>query len=138
MTEQTNQPIDMEVRTEQYIKLRDLKEQIVERHRQELKPISEAMEGLKEVLKAGLDQVNADSLKTACGTVSFTTKASASLADKDAFWAYVVSTGSWELLDYKANVTAVRDWIEQNNGNQPPGVNYSSFRDVNVRRPTGK
>ena len=137
MTEQTKY-IDMEKRTEQYIKLRDLKQEIEAKHKEELKPINEALDGLKEVLKAGLDQVNADSLKTDCGTVSFTTRASASLADKDAFWAYVVSTGSWELLDYKANVTAVRDWIENNNGNQPPGVNYNSFRDVNVRRPTGK
>ena len=38
------------------------------------------------------------------------------------------------LLDYKANVTAVKEHIEKHNGQAPPGVNYSEFRDVGVRR----
>jgi hypothetical protein len=132
-----SEDIDLEKRIGQFIKLRDLKTEIAQKHADELKPINEAMEQLKEVMKAGLDKLNVDSAKTSCGTASFTTKASASIADKDAFWAHVVTQGAWELLDYKANVTAVKDYIENNNGNQPPGVTYNSFRDVNVRRPTG-
>jgi hypothetical protein len=129
--------VDLEKRIGQFVKLRDLKAEIAQKHAEELKPINEALDQLKEVMKAGLDKLNIDSAKTSCGTASFTTKASASIADKDAFWAHVVTQGAWELLDYKANVTAVKDYIENNNGNQPPGVNYSSFRDINVRRPTG-
>lgn len=131
---------DLEMRAGQFIKLRDMKNEMTERHKEELKPINEAMEALKEVFAKGMDQLNVDSVKTACGTVSFTSKSSAALADKDAFWTYVVTTGKFELLDYKANVTAVKDHIEdpQNQGNPPPGVNYSVFRDVNIRRPTGK
>jgi hypothetical protein len=135
MTDDTE--VDLEKRIGQFVKLRDLKAEIAQKHAEELKPINEALDQLKEVMKAGLDKLNIDSAKTSCGTASFTTKASASIADKDAFWAHVVTQGAWELLDYKANVTAVKDYIENNNGNQPPGVNYSSFRDINVRRPTG-
>ena len=131
-------PIDLEKRAEQFIKLRDLKSEIEERHKAELKPINDAMALLKEVFAAGMDQLNVESVKTACGTLSFTTKKSAALADKDAFWTYVVATGKFELIDYKANVTAVEDHIENNNGLAPPGVNWSTFRDVNVRRPTSK
>lgn len=128
------EPIDMEKRTEQFIALRDLKDKIEERHKEELAPINQAMNDLKGILAQGMDRMNVDSVKTACGTVSFRAKASASLADKDAFWTYVITTGQFELLDYKANVTAVTDHIEKNQGNAPPGVNYSVFRDVGVRR----
>lgn len=131
-------PIDIEMRVGQYVKLRDLKAQLEDKHKSELKPINEAMDMLKQVMAAGLDQLNVDSAKTPCGTVSFSPKASASLADKSAFWTYVVTTGQFELLDYKANVTAVKAHIEKNQGVAPPGVNYSVFRDVGVRRPTGK
>lgn len=133
-----DEKIDMELRTGQFVKLRDLKAEMTERHKKELEPINEAMEALKGILSAGMDQLNVDSVKTACGTVSFSSKATASLADKQAFWTHVVTSGAFELLDYKANVTAVTDYIEKNNGQTPPGVNYSVFRDVGVRRPTGK
>lgn len=130
--------VDMEKRVEQFIKLRDLKAKIEERHKDELKPINSAMEQLKELMAKGLDALNVDSAKTACGTVSFSAKASAALADKSAFWTYVVTTGQFDLIDYKANVTAVKEHIENHQGQAPPGVNFSVFRDVGVRRPTGK
>lgn len=130
--------VDIEKRVGQFVKLRDLKSEIEERHKAELKPINDNLDLLKQVLSRGLDQLNVDSAKTSCGTVSFSSKASAALADKSAFWTYVVTTGQFELLDYKANVTAVKEHIEKNQGQAPPGVNYSVFRDVGVRRPTGK
>lgn len=130
-------PVDIEKRVGQFVKLRDMKNEIEEKHKEELKPINEALEMLKGELARGLDAQNVESAKTACGTASFTTKASAALADKSAFWTYVVATGNFDLLDYKANVTAVKDHIEKNGGVSPPGVNYTTFRDVNVRRPTG-
>lgn len=144
MTEQTpapaakEEPVDIEKRVGQFVKLRDLKQEMEARHKEELKPINEAMEGLKSLIAKGMDALNIDSAKTPCGTASFSTKSSAALADKSAFWTYVVTTGDFGLLDYKANVTAVKEHIEKHNGQAPPGVNYSEFRDVGVRRPTGK
>jgi len=133
------QPIDLEKRVGQFVKLRDLKAELVERHKAELAPFNDAMEALKAEIAAGMDTLNVDSVKTSCGTASFTSKDSASVSDMDAFWAYVVTTGQFELLDKKANVTAVRAHIDNpaNNGTPPPGVNYSVFRDVGVRRKTG-
>lgn len=130
--------VDVEKRVGQFVKLRDKKAEIEERHKEELKPINTALELLKQELAKGLDALNVDSAKTACGTVSFSSKASAALADKSAFWTYVVTTGNFDLIDYKANVTAVKEHIEKNQGQAPPGVNFTVFRDVGVRRPTGK
>lgn len=131
-------PVDVEKRVGQFVKLRDKKAEIEDRHKEELKPINAALEALKAELARGLDALNVGSAKTACGTVSFSSKASAALADKSAFWTYVVTTGQFDLIDYKANVTAVKEHIENNQGQAPPGVNFTTFRDIGVRRPTGK
>jgi hypothetical protein len=126
-------PVDMEKRIEQYVKLRDLKEEFVERHKEELKPIQETLDLLQQELSRGLDSLNVDSVKTSCGTASFTTKSSASIKDLEAFWTYVTLQGLFDLIDKRANVKGVQDFIAQN-GAPPPGVNYTEMRAVNVRR----
>jgi hypothetical protein len=128
---------NLELRAGQFIKLRDLKKTIEDRHEEELKEINETLEQLKDVMAKELNAVGADSVKTTSGTVSFTSKATASLADASAFWNHCVVTGNFDLIDKKANVTAVRDYIDQN-GVAPPGVNWNVFKTIGVRRPTGK
>jgi len=130
-------PEDINLRVGQFVKLRDLKKAIEDRHKAELAPINQALEDLKGLMKAALLAQNADSLKTSSGTVSTSTKVSASVADMEVFWTHIVTQAAWELLDKRANVTAVKDYVEAN-GVPPPGVNYSTFLDVGVRRANNK
>jgi hypothetical protein len=51
--------------------------------------------------------------------------------------AFVKTTNNYDLLDRKANVTAVKDYVSEN-GTLPPGVNLSSIKTVGVRRASGK
>lgn len=131
-----NEPFDAEMRVGQYVKLRDLLTERKEAHKKELEPIATAMAEIEDMMLAQLNTISADSLNTKAGTVYKTKKESASVADMEAFWAYVVATGAWELIDRKANVTGVREYIENktDQGNPPPGVNFSSINKVNVRR----
>jgi hypothetical protein len=46
---------------------------------------------------------------------------------------YVIGNEAWDLLDRKANVKAVEDFIEENDL-APPGVNFSTTYVVGVRR----
>ena len=130
------QPVDLNTRVGQYIKLRDLKTELKEKHKGELAPIEEAMEQLEQVLMGALNAQNADSVKTASGTVYKSVKESASMADPAAFWSYVIASGNFDLIDKKANVTAVKAHIEDpaNNGQPPPGVNFTSVALPRVRR----
>jgi hypothetical protein len=125
--------IDVEKRVEQYIKLRDLKADIKSRHEDELKPVTETMVMIEDELKSALQQVNATNMKTDAGTVSLTTKASASAADIDAFWTWIITQGAFDMLDKKPNVTAITEYVKQN-GVAPPGVNYSTYQGIGVRR----
>jgi hypothetical protein len=91
------------------------------------------LDKLNAVLLEHLNTINGESVRTEMGTVYRTEKKSAPLADPDAFMRYVIGNEQWDLLDRKANVTAVADFIEENN-EAPPGVNFSTTYVVGVRR----
>jgi len=138
MTDETKNPvtpagIDVELRVGQYIKLRDLKAEVEEKHENELKPIKETMAMIEDELMQALHSVNVTNMKTENGTVSINTKVSASSADIDAFWTWVITQGAFDMLDKKPNVTAITEYVKQH-GVAPPGVNYSTFQKIGVRR----
>lgn len=130
----TNQHIDIGKRVQQYIQLRDLIKQKEEAHKTELKPFKATLDKLNCVLLQHLQSINADNASIqGVGTVYRTAKCSASIADGDTFLKYVIANDAWDLLDRKANVTAVKDYIEENQ-TPPPGVNYSQTYVVGVRK----
>jgi hypothetical protein len=124
---------DINKRIEQYIKLRDKIAEIKKRQKDELKPYNETLEKLNAVLLAHLNTVNGNSVSSDAGVAYRSEKKSASLADADAFMQFVITNNAFDLLDRKANVTAVEDFIAANN-TPPPGVNYSSTFVAGVRR----
>lgn len=126
-------PIDVEKRVGQFVQLRDLKAELKAKHESEMKPINDTMEMIKDELKQALASVNAQNMKTDAGTVSLTSKISASAADINAFWTWVITQGAFDMLDKKPNVTAITEYVKQH-GVPPPGVNYNVFVDVGVRR----
>jgi len=125
--------VGIDVRVEQYVKLRDKIKDMEAKHKEELKPYKETLEKLNAVILAHLNQVGGESIRTAAGTAYVTEKKTASLADPQAFMEYVVANEAWDLLDRKANVKAVGDYIDEYNA-PPPGVNYTSTSVVGVRR----
>lgn len=122
-----------ETRVAQYVKLRDKIKEIQDRHKEELAPFKELLEKLNSVLLGHLNTVGADNVGTGAGTVYRTTKKSASIADMSAFWDYVTSQGDFDMVDKKANATAVEEYIAEH-GAPPPGVNWNCVDVVGVRR----
>lgn len=125
--------VDISKRVDQYVRLRDLIKTKEDEHKAALKPYKEMLDKLNSVLLDHLNTINGESVRTDTGTVYRTEKKAASLADPDAFMRYVIGSEAWDLLDRKANVTAVADFIEENNA-PPPGVNFSTTYVVGVRR----
>jgi hypothetical protein len=136
--------IDINKRTEQFVKLRDKIRDIKEKHKAELKPYNEALEKLGNMLLDHLNQIGVESVRADAGTPHKVIERSASIADRDAFWTWVVTQGKFEFLDYKANVTAVRGFIDEQIEKAkedpaavptaPPGVNYSEKYKIGVLR----
>lgn len=127
--------IDWNLRTEQYVKLRDKKKELKDRHTEELAPINEALDKLEALFLRELNASKQDSAKAGSGTVYKTVKKTASLEDPAQFRSYVIGGELWDLADMRANVGAVEDFIKEH-GQLPPGVKYSEIEEVGVRRGT--
>lgn len=81
---------------------------------------------------------NMTSAKTEAGTATLSTRYTASLADPDAFMQFVRANDMFELLDRRANATAVKEYVRTNQGRTPPGVNLSALESLSVTKPRKK
>lgn len=129
----SDEPMDVDKRVGQYVKLRDKIKELDGEHKTRMEPYREMLEQLGNVLLKHLNDVNVESVRAESGTFFKTTKKTASLEDPEAFMRFVIENQCFDMLDRKANVTAVDEYIETNNA-LPPGVKFSARVEVNVRR----
>lgn len=122
-----------DTRVEQYIRLQDKKTEIKERHKEELKPVNDAEGMLEAYFMQQMQQMGVSSIKCGHGTVFQKNDNSATIADGEAFRAYIMHFGAWELADLRANKVAVREFLDEKQI-LPPGVNYSTRIGVGYRR----
>jgi hypothetical protein len=116
-----------------YIKLRDKKEAAHAEFKKSLETTNQIMEQLEGILLQKLQELGVDSLSAkGIGTVYRNTQYSATVEDKAAFRQYLEESGDWDALDLKANKTAAR--LRADEGNPLPGVKFSSFATVGIRR----
>lgn len=130
-----SEPVTIDTRVEQFIAVRDKLKVMDEEHEAKRKPLLELREALSGWLMEFLDQNNLENAKTKHGTVHTTTRSSASVADAQAFMDYIIQSERFDLIDRRANATAVKDYVKTE-GHLPPGVNFTSVKTVGVRRAT--
>lgn len=125
---------DTAQRIAQFIQLRNKIKEIEDRHEQELAPYKQAKQMLENDLLARVTATGGDSIAArGVGTVYRSTKSTASIADRSEFQRFVIGGELWELLDWKANATAVEEFLNSNL-QLPPGVNFSQKVTVGVRK----
>ncbi len=129
--------MDVNRLVERFVELRDGIKQLDEAHEAKIKPLKDLQMVVQGKLLEHLKQTNVQTLKTRAGTCYTSTRFTASLADADAFMTHVRATGQFELLDRRANATAVKDYVKHNN-QLPPGVNLAAHVSLGVRRSNGK
>lgn len=120
---------------DKYIKLRDLKAKLKAEFEEKIAPLEAAMEKVEAVLLGAFDQMGVESARTANGTAYISMKTSASVADRDAYFAWVLANPEERMIfvEARANKTAVEHYKDTNQ-ELPPGVNWSATRTVNIRR----
>ena len=120
-----------------YIQCRDWVKAQKVAYEAKVAPKKQAMEKIEGHLQGLLDKTG--QIRGACRTGSFyaTTRYSATIADKDVFKRHVIGTEEWDLLDFKANVVAVRDFIKDHPGISAEviGVKLNAISKIGVRRP---
>jgi len=117
-----------------YITLRDRKAEIKAAMDEQIKPIQEKMDKLEAKLLEAFQSTGVDSVKTEHGTAYTAVRTTASVADRDAFMAFVKANEEWSLLEVRAAKVAVEQFRAANDNELPPGINIREERVVNVRR----
>lgn len=128
-------PLDVNKLVDRYIKLRDRKRQIEERHKTEIAPYTKVMGELESIMLEHMQAAGIDSVATPGGTAYQSTTPRAAIKDRSAFRDWVITNRQFDMVDWKANPREVFQFIDANNGAPPPGVNASTFTAVRFRRP---
>lgn len=120
-----------------YLKLRDKKAQIKAEADTKMNELTAKMDQLEGWIKEKADKDGVTSFRTKHGTAFLTTVDFAAVADWDAMLKFVRENEAFDMFEKRVSKTAVRGYIEQLK-TVPPGVNYGTRLEVNVRKPTNK
>jgi hypothetical protein len=113
---------------ESYITMRNEKKRIEDEFKQ-----GEPMQKLEAQCLQLLNSMGVDSISGQSGTVYRKVNTSVTIADPSAFRRHVIGLEAWNLIDWRANKTAVNDLID-NGEPLPPGLNRTTFFDVGFRK----
>lgn len=119
---------------EAYRKLRDKKAQIDKEYKDRIAKIREKQELIENKILKFFEETGLESAKTPHGTAYASTTLNARVASRDDFFQFVDEHEAWELLESRVNKTAVRQYMEEHDGELPPGVDVTMIRKVNIRK----
>lgn len=118
---------------EGFVKLRNLKKKMQDKHKEELAPVNEAMAKLEAFMLQELNNQQLQNVKTAGGaTVYKSSRTSVKAGDWEAFLNWVKENNAWEFLVRRPAESIVKDYLEEH-GALPPGVLSSTEQKVGVR-----
>ena len=118
-----------------YLTLRSQKEAIEAEAKDKVKGIKAKMEKIEAWIKTQADEQGVTSFKTKSGTAFLTTTDYANVADWDSVLEFIRTNDAFDMLEKRVSKTAVRGYIDMNKA-VPPGVNYGTRLDINIRKPS--
>jgi hypothetical protein len=119
----------------EYLMLRDKKKDYEVQFKEKMAARFSRLDVIEAILLDSLNNLGADSLKTEVGTCFKRVETSVTVASPSDFQRHVIGSQEWELIDFRANKTAVKAFVEQHEGALPPGVNMTQTTVLSVRRP---
>lgn len=128
-------PVDKLIKA--YLLLRNKKEAIEAKVKEEVSGIKEQMAQLENFMQLKADELGVTQFKTENGTAFLSTVDQALVSDWDKVLEFVAKNEAYELLEKRVSKNAVRDYMKQNK-EVPPGVSYRTLIKVSVRKPSTK
>ena len=116
-----------------YRRLRDIKKDMEDAHKEALAPINGKMKKMEAWLQRALNDAGADHIGTPHGTAYITTVTKAKVEDFDALMEFVIENDLPGLLERRVSKQAVEEYLESN-GDIPPGVSIQREQFARVRK----
>lgn len=116
-----------------YIKARDKEAALKAEYEAKKAPVEELRKKIEARLLQHMNESGVEAVRTEAGTAYKAVRSSCSVADWDAFFAFVQRNEAWHMLEHRVSKTAVEQYRDVGN-RLPPGLNWSETVVVNFRR----
>ena len=136
MTETESETIPLDRLAKIYRKIRAEIATLTKEYDTKVGVLKAQQEEIKNAMRDMMKTMGVKSVRTAQGTVVMSVKTRYSTEDWDSFKKFVVEHDAVDLLTRAINQTNMNQFLEENPGLVPPGLNSTSEYDISVRKPT--
>lgn len=117
-----------------YIKMRDAKDSITREYEAKLNEVKEQMELIEQALLEICKETGQDGGKTAYGTFSRTVKTRYWTNDWGSMYRFIKENDAIQLLEQRVHQGNMKQFLSENPGLLPEGLNTDSKYSITVRR----
>lgn len=128
---------DLDQLTKVYIAMRDAKDALTDKYKQQLTTIEEQMDMVEQKLLDICKDLNVDSVRTPHGTIIRSTKARYWTNDWDSMHKFIREHDAFGLLEKRLHQTNMKEFLSENPDLLPAGLNVERSYTVVVRRSKG-
>jgi hypothetical protein len=133
-----SEPIPLDRLAKVYRKMRDKISELTKEYDTQVELLKAEQEEIKNAMKEQMQALGVTSVRTDQGTVVMSVKTRYSTADWDSFKKFVVEHDALDLFEKRIAQTNMKQFLDENPGTVPPGLNSNSEYDISVRKPTAK
>lgn len=119
-----------------YRKIRDEISVLTKEYDTQVEVLKAQQEEIKAAMKDQMQALGVTSVRTPQGTVVLSVKTRYSTADWDSFKKFVVEHDALDLYEKRIAQGNMKQFLEENPGVVPPGLNSNAEYDISVRKPT--
>ena len=116
----------------EYIRLRDAKKALADRHAKEMARIAEPMRKREALLLDHLNKTHSESVRTENGTFFKVKRTSTKVVEWEACLEFILENDLWHMLERRVSKSAVEEY-QAATGELPPGVAISTEVSINIR-----
>jgi len=136
MTETETETIPLDRLAKIYRKIRSEIATLTQDYDTKVEALKAQQEELKNAMKDMMKTMGVTSVRTAQGTVVLSVKTRYNTQDWDSFKKFVVEHDAVDLLEKRIAQSNMSQFLEENPGLVPPGLNSHAEFDISVRKPT--
>jgi ribosomal protein L4 len=136
MTETETETIPLDRLAKIYRKIRAEIATLTQDYDTKVEALKAQQDELKNAMKDMMKTMGVTSVRTAQGTVVLSVKTRYNTLDWDSFKKFVVEHDAVDLLEKRIAQTNMSQFLEENPGLVPPGLNSHAEYDISVRKPT--
>lgn len=126
--------VDFNAVTTAYLNIRQARSDLRKRFDEEDGQLKESMTKLETIMLQQLNDSGAQSMRTDSGTFYKTEKIKPSASDWEAFYDWIAKEDAFDALERRIKAVFIKEYMEEHDGELPPGVSVHREYQVNVRR----